>query len=113
MSVAAATRVGPSEIIRRFGSVAVALVCVQLDYFALALALPSMAKELGSTTADLQWTVSAYMIAIGIVMVPGSRLADLLGRKRMLLIGLTIFGLASLWVGLSPTVGSVIAARVV
>lgn len=100
------------EIFARFGAVGVALICVQLDYFALALALPDMAAELNSTATDLQWTVSAYMIAIGVAMIPGSRIADLVGRKRILLAGLAVFGLASLWVGLSPTTGSVIAARV-
>ena len=99
--------------VRRFGAVAVALICVQLDYFALALALPDMADDLHSTAENLQWAVSAYMIAIGIAMVPGSRLGDLIGRKKVLLIGLAIFGLASLWVGLSPNVSSVIAARIV
>jgi MFS family permease len=107
-----AGRVTPKEIFARFGAVGIALICVQLDYFALALALPGMAEELNTTTTDLQWTVSAYMIAIGIAMIPGSRIADLVGRKKILLIGLSIFGLASLWVGLSPTTGSVIAARV-
>ena len=98
-----AGRVTPKEIFARFGAVGIALICVQLDYFALALALPGMAEELNTTTTDLQWTVSAYMIAIGIAMIPGSRIADLVGRKKILLIGLSIFGLASLWVGLSPT----------
>ena len=96
----------------RFGAVGIALICVQLDYFALALAPPNMAEELNTTATDLQWTVSAYMIAIGVAMIPGSRIADLVGRKKILLIGLAIFGIASLWVGLSPTTGSVIAARV-
>lgn len=111
-STSAAATVSAREIMARFGAVGIALICVQLDYFALALALPDMAVELNTTTTDLQWTVSAYMIAIGIAMIPGSRIADLVGRKKILLIGLTIFGLASLWVGLSPTTDSVIAARV-
>lgn len=72
-----------------------------------------MASDLNTTAENLQWSVSAYMIAIGIAMVPGSRLGDLIGRKQVLLIGLTIFGLASLWVGLSPTANSVITARIV
>lgn len=104
---------GPPQILRRFGAVGIALICVQIDYFALALALPDMSAELDTTATDLQWTVSGYMIAIGIAMIPGSRIADLVGRKRILLIGLTIFGLASLWVGMAATVESVIAARVV
>ena len=97
----------------RFGAIAIALICVQLDYFALALALPNMAEDLKTTPENLQWSVSAYMIALGITMVPGSRLADLVGRKRIVLIGLSIFGLASLWCGLSTSTESVILARVV
>jgi len=97
----------------RFGAIAIALICVQLDYFALALALPNMAEDLNTTPENLQWSVSAYMIALGITMVPGSRLADLVGRKKIVLIGLSIFGLASLWCGLSTTTESVIVARVV
>lgn len=99
-------------VLSRFGAVAIALICVQLDYFALALALPDMATELNTTATNMQWSVSAYMIAIGVTMIPSTRIADLVGRKKILLIGLTIFGLASLWVGLSPTANSVIAARV-
>lgn len=111
-TASASGKVPAKEIFARFGAVGIALICVQLDYFALALALPNMAEELNTTTTDLQWTVSAYMIAIGVAMIPGSRIADLVGRKKILLIGLSIFGIASLWVGLSPTTGSVIAARV-
>lgn len=111
-TVTADSRVSPADVFRRFGAVGIALICVQLDYFALALALPDMAEELKTTSTDLQWTVSAYMIAIGVAMIPGSRIADLVGRKRMMLIGLSIFGIASLWVGLSMTAESVIAARV-
>ena len=102
-TASASGKVPAKEIFARFGAVGIALICVQLDYFALALALPNMAEELNTTTTDLQWTVSAYMIAIGVAMIPGSRIADLVGRKKILLIGLSIFGIASLWVGLSPT----------
>ena len=97
----------------RFGAIAIALICVQLDYFALALALPNMAKDLSTTAENLQWTISAYMIALGISMVPGSRLADLIGRKKVVLIGLSIFGAASLMCGLAPTAELVVIARIV
>lgn len=101
------------DAVGRFGAIAIALICVQIDYFALALALPNMADDLQSTPENLQWAVSAYMIALGIAMVPGSRLGDVLGRKRVVLVGLTIFGSASLWCGLSPDVTSVVVARIV
>lgn len=98
---------------RRFGAIGIAMAASSVDYFAMALALPDMAADLRTTAANLQWSVSLYMIAIGITMVPGSRLGDLIGRKKVFLIGLAMFGLASLWIGLSPNAGSVIAARVV
>jgi MFS family permease len=97
----------------RFGSAGIAYLATTIDFFALTLALPSMAAELGTTTTSLQWTASGYMIATGVSMIPGSRIADLVGRRRVLLFGVAIFGLASLWVGLSTTVESVIAARIV
>ncbi len=96
---------------RQFGAVALAIFVVQLDYFALTLALPSMARDFGTTPENLQWVVSAYLIATGIAMVPGSRIGDLIGRKKVLIIGLTGFGLTSLWCGLSTNPESVIAAR--
>lgn len=101
------------DAMSRFGSIAIALICVQLDYFALALALPTMAEDLNSTPENMQWSVSAYMIALGIAMIPGSRLGDLIGRKKVVLIGLSIFGLASLACGLAPSVNFVIASRIV
>lgn len=48
-----------TDEIGRLGAVGVALICVQLDYFALALALPAMANDLSTTTENLQWSVSA------------------------------------------------------
>lgn len=104
---------GPAEIMRRYGAIAVALLAVQIDFFAIALALPDMAEDLDTSTTDLQWSVSAYMIAIGIAMVPAGRVAELIGRKRVWLIGFAIFGLASLAVGLSQTPEQVVAFRII
>ena len=49
---------------------------VQLDFFALNLALPKMASELDPTTTDLQWVISGYMLAIAAFLIPGGRLGD-------------------------------------
>jgi MFS family permease len=106
------TRPQPRGAVLDFAPVALALFCIQLDFFALGLALPVIADELGTTTTDLQWAVSAYMLALGALMIPASRLADLVGRKRVLLIGVAAFGLASLLCGLATTPGLLIAARV-
>jgi MFS family permease len=49
------------------------MVCVQVDFFALNVALPRMAVDLNETTTNMQWVVSAYMIAVGAAMIPGGR----------------------------------------
>ncbi|MDM4719815.1 MFS transporter [Micromonospora sp. WMMA1363] len=86
---------------------------VQLDFYALNLALPAMAAELGTSTTDLQWVVSGYILAQAAFLVPGGKLGDILGRKRVLLAGLVVFGVASLGAGLAPTAPVVIAFRIV
>ena len=68
-------------------AVSMALFCVQIDYFAMSLALPRMASELDSTAADLQWVISVYMLALGAFMVPAGRIGDIFGRRRALLPG--------------------------
>jgi EmrB/QacA subfamily drug resistance transporter len=86
---------------------------VDLDFFALNLAVPDMARELDTTATDLQWVISGYMLALAAFLVPGGRLGDILGRKRMLQIGLAIFGLSSLGGGLAPNAEVVIGFRIV
>jgi len=87
------------------------MFCVQVDFFALSLALPSMAVDLHQTTTNLQWVLSAYMIAVGAAMIPAGRLGDLRGHGRMVLAGLVIFRGASLVCGLSPSFGLLIGFR--
>jgi MFS family permease len=72
-----------------------ALFCVQIDYFAMNLALPRMAIDLNSTATDLQWVISVYMLALGAFMVPAGRIGDIFGRRRALLAGIALFGLSS------------------
>ncbi len=79
-----------------------ALFCVQIDYFAMNLALPRMASELNSTAADLLWVISVYMLALGAFMVPAGRIGDIFGRRRALLAGVALFGLASALCALAP-----------
>ena len=89
-------------------AVSMALFCVQIDYFAMNLALPRMALDLKTTTPDLQWVISVYMLALGAFMVPAGRIGDIFGRRRALLAGVALFGVASALCALAPT-----AARVV
>ena len=92
---------------------AMAMFATNLDFFALNLAIPGMARELDVSTTDMQWAISGYMLALGSFLIPGGRLGDILGRRRMLIIGTTIFGLSSLAGGLAPSAGFLIGARLV
>jgi EmrB/QacA subfamily drug resistance transporter len=97
-------------------TLAAASVCIfviNLDFFALNLALPKMASDLGTTTTNLQWVVSGYMLALAAFLIPGGRLGDILGRRRMLFVGLAVFGLSSLGAGLAQGVETIVAFRVI
>jgi MFS family permease len=89
------------------------MFCVQVDFFALSLALPRMGVDLNETTTNMQWVLSAYMIAVGAAMIPGGRLGDLRGHRRIVIAGLAVFGGASLICGLSFSYGLLIGFRAV
>jgi EmrB/QacA subfamily drug resistance transporter len=96
--------------------VALAVVCMGqlmmvLDATIVNVALPSMQRDLGFSQANLAWVVDAYMIAFGSFLLLAGRLGDLLGRKRMFLIGLVMFTLASVGCGLADGQDILIAAR--
>jgi MFS family permease len=95
-----------------FLPVGAALFCIQLDFFSLTLALPTMADDLSTTTTNLQWLLSGYMIALGSMLIPAGRAGDVLGRRKVLLTGVALFGLTSLVCGLVSAVPLLIAARI-
>ena len=74
---------------------------------------PRSASDLGATPAQLEWIVSGYMLAFGVVLVTGGRLGDIIGRQRTFLIGVAGFTLASVVASLSATGDLLVAARVV
>jgi EmrB/QacA subfamily drug resistance transporter len=94
-------------------AVSTALFCVQIDYFAMNLALPRMASDLNSNATDLQWVISVYMLALGAFMVPAGRIGDIFGRRRALLAGIAVFGLASALCAVAPSAALVITFRAV
>ncbi|MDT5093656.1 MAG: hypothetical protein QOH60_3019 [Mycobacterium sp.] len=94
-----------------FAAVSTALFCVQIDYFAMNLALPRMAQDLHTDTTDLQWVISVYMLALGAFMTPAGRIGDIFGRRRALLTGVAVFGIASVLCALAPSAGMIIAFR--
>lgn len=82
-----------------------------LDVSMVGVALPSIGTELGLETSSLQWIVSAYVLGYGSLLLLGGRLADLLGRRRILLIALAVFAVASLVGGLVDDPTILIATR--
>lgn len=93
-------------------AVAATVFCVQLDAFALNLALPGIGRDLGAAGGGLRWVVSGYLLAAGSLMAGAGRLGDLYGRRRSLTAGLAVFGGASLVCALSPSLPVLVAARV-
>src|SRR3954449_11797180 len=96
--------------------VVLVLVClaqfmVILDATIVNVALPSIQKDLGLSEANLQWIVNAYTLVFGGFLLLCGRLGDLLGRKRLFLIGLVIFTAASLLDGLAQSEGMLIGSR--
>src|SRR4051795_6837153 len=82
-----------------------------LDVSMVGVALPSIQSDLGLTTSQLQWVISAYVLGLGGVLLLGGRAADLLGRRRVLIAAMTVFTLASLMGGLVDDGALLIAAR--
>jgi len=97
---------------------ALALVCVAffmtiLDVSIVNVALPSIKTSLNVSDSSLQWVLIAYAITFGGFLLLGGRLADLLGRRRIFMIGVAIFSAASLACGLAGSIGVLVAARAV
>jgi EmrB/QacA subfamily drug resistance transporter len=84
---------------------------VVLDIAIVNVALPSIKTDLGFSQEDLQWVISAYALVFGGFLLLGGRAADLLGRRRVFLVGLVVFTLASLLAGLAWSEQSLIGAR--
>ena len=84
---------------------------VILDIAIVNVALPSIKSDLHFSEASLQWVITAYAILFGGVLLLGGRLADLLGRRRLFVVGITIFSASSLAAGLAWSAGSLIAFR--
>jgi EmrB/QacA subfamily drug resistance transporter len=102
----------------RLGAITLVLLCaVQfldlVDGAIVNIALPSIQHSLHFSQQNLQWVVSGYILTYGGFLLLGGRLADLLGRRHMLLIGLVVFALSSLAAGLAQDPGLLVAARLV
>jgi MFS family permease len=77
------------------------------------IAAPVIQADLGATYAGIQWMLAGYTLSFGLLLITGGRLGDLVGRKRVFLIGVAVFTVASAWCGLAESIGVLVAARVV
>ena len=82
-----------------------------LDTLVVATALTTIRHDLGSTVEQLEWTVNAYNLSFGVLLITGAALGDRAGRRRMYATGLVLFALASAACALAPTAGWLIVAR--
>jgi EmrB/QacA subfamily drug resistance transporter len=95
------------------GAVAFGLFMIMLDNTVVNVALPSMAQDLGVGLSELEWIVTGYALTFASVMLTGGKLADLLGRRLIFVVGLVIFTGASLACGLAESGEFLIGARIV
>src|SRR4051794_6101228 len=86
---------------------------INLDTTLVNVALPTLTRELGATTTQLQWVVDAYNLVFAALLLTSGSLSDRFGRKGMLLAGLTLFGVASFVGGYASTSAELITARAV
>ncbi|GAA2575850.1 MFS transporter [Streptomyces lienomycini] len=84
-----------------------------LDNLVVTTALPSIREDLGGALHDLEWTVSAYTLTFAVLLMFGAALGDRFGRRRLFLVGITVFTAASAAAAMAPGIDSLIAARAV
>jgi EmrB/QacA subfamily drug resistance transporter len=98
---------------RAFALLAIAFFMTIIDLTIVNVSLPTIGRDLHFTQTNLQWVATAYALAFGGLLLLGGRAADLLGRRRVLMVGLTLFTAASLACGLARSEGFLIATRAV
>src|SRR5699024_2267407 len=87
------------------------LLVIGFDTTVLTVALPVLTDELAATTTELQWIVNIYILLLAAFLLTAGSFGDRYGRKKVLSIGLVVFGLASLLAGLSTTTEMLIIGR--
>ena len=110
------SRLRLSEDNRRWwtlGAMCFALFMVMLDNTVVNVALPSIQRDFDASLSALEWTVNAYTLAFAVLLVTGGRLGDIFGRRRVFLIGVVVFAIASATIGFAPTDGWLVASRAV
>src|ERR1700716_2659456 len=111
-ATASSPRVAPTAPARPFPQrwlaavvMMVAALMDMIDVTIVNVALPTIRGDLGASGTQLEWVVSAYMLAFAATLITAGSFGDLLGRKRIFLLGVAVFGGASLAAGLAPGPG--------
>src|SRR3984957_13381029 len=86
------------------GTACATCALIVLDTNVVAVSLPSIARTFHAGFADVEWVVSAYMVAFASCLLAAGGVADRFGRKKLMMVGLGVFFLASLGCGLAPTI---------
>src|SRR5256886_9997005 len=94
-------------------AVAVGLFMIMLDNTVVVVALPAIQRDLGISVSELEWVFNAYALTFGVLLLTGGKLADLLGRRLIFIVGLFVFTASSLACGLANGAGLLIGARTV
>jgi EmrB/QacA subfamily drug resistance transporter len=94
-------------------AVAFGLFMIMLDNTVVNVALPSIRRDLGISISELEWVVNGYALTFGVLLLTGGKLADLLGRRRIFIVGLIIFTASSFFCGFANSATVLIGARVV
>jgi EmrB/QacA subfamily drug resistance transporter len=118
MAAISATSAPPSFLGTRRGKLTLVLLCAVgfidlLDASIVNIALPEIRAHLGFSVQSLQWVASAYLLTYGGFLLLGGRSADLLGRRRLLVAGTSLFGISSLVCGLAGSEGALLGGRLV
>ena len=88
-----------------------ATLVLTIDLFGVSVALPTIGRELGGSTSSLQWVTNAYSLSLAALLIPAGRISDLVGRRRVAVLGLVSFALASLACGTAQSMEILIVAR--
>ncbi len=94
-------------------AVALGVMMVALDGTVVSVANPTIQRDLHSTLAGLQWVTNGYLLALAVLLIPGGKLGDRIGRRRVFAVGIAGFALASLGCALSSSIGMLVGFRVI
>src|SRR5256885_3883341 len=92
-------------------AVSVGLFMIMLDNTVVNVSLPSIQQDLGIGISELEWVVNAYALTFGVLLLTGGKLADLVGRRRIFIVGLIVFTASSLFCGIADSSAMLIGAR--